>query len=222
MVKNTTLVFLIIISLIIGGLVGYYAKPSTSPSSKVTSEYQTSINMNKQITLYTTMRKLWADHVFWTREYIIAAATDEHNAEAAATRLLKNQEDIGNAIAGYYGNDAGSKLTSLLKEHINIAVEIVPAAKANDQVKLKNAQDRWTQNAIQIADFLAQANPNIPKGDIEDAMKMHLSTTADELTAILKNDYTGSTSRFDTVFDHMMKMSDELSGAIVKQFPEKF
>lgn len=51
------------------------------------------------------------------------------------TRLLKNQDDIGGAVAGFYGRDAGDKLTGLLKQHIMIAVDLIAAAKANDQAR---------------------------------------------------------------------------------------
>jgi hypothetical protein len=81
------------------------------------------------------MRKLWSDHVIWTREYIVAAIGGSPDANAAATRLLKNQDDIGGAVAGFYGKDPGDKLTGLLKQHIMIAVDLIAAAKANDQVK---------------------------------------------------------------------------------------
>ncbi|PYR41135.1 MAG: glycosyltransferase, partial [Acidobacteria bacterium] len=43
------------------------------------------------------MRKLWTDHVVWTRDYIVAAVGDQPDAQAAATRLMKNQDDIGGA-----------------------------------------------------------------------------------------------------------------------------
>jgi len=49
------------------------------------------------------LRKLWSDHVIWTRQYIVAAVAGTPDADAAAGRLLKNQEDIGAAIATYYG-----------------------------------------------------------------------------------------------------------------------
>src|SRR5262245_48397917 len=61
------------------------------------------------------MRKLWTDHVVWTRNYIIAAVDDKPDAKAAADRLMKNQDDIGAAVAKFYGVDAGNKLTALLK-----------------------------------------------------------------------------------------------------------
>ena len=47
------------------------------------------------------MRKLWTDHVVWTRDYIVAAVGDQPDASRGATRLLKNQEDIGSPVAAY-------------------------------------------------------------------------------------------------------------------------
>lgn len=75
------------------------------------------------------MRKLWTDHVVWTRDYIVAALADQPDAQAAANRLMKNQEDIGGAVAKFYGAQAGQQLTTLLKEHISTAVDVVKAAK---------------------------------------------------------------------------------------------
>src|SRR5688572_14190458 len=106
------------------------------------------------------MRKLWADHVIWTREYIVAAVDGSASAEAASTRLLRNQEEIGNAIAPYYGVAAGARLTDLMKQHILIAVDLVAAAKAGDATKQQAADKRWHDNAIEIATFLSDANPH--------------------------------------------------------------
>jgi hypothetical protein len=39
-------------------------------------------------------------------------------------RLLHNQEDLGNIIKPYYGEEAGTKLTALLKEHILTLVKL--------------------------------------------------------------------------------------------------
>src|SRR6266513_4344187 len=104
--------------------------------------------------LHDAMRKLWSDHVFWTRLYIISALAGDASAQTAANRLLRNQEDIGNAIVPYYGAAAGTQLTNLLKQHILIAVDLVTAAKAGDQAKVADADSRWHSNANGIATFL--------------------------------------------------------------------
>jgi hypothetical protein len=173
-------------------------------------------------TLKQDMRKLWTDHVVWTRDYIIAALGDHPGAQASANRLLRNQEDIGSAVAKFYGDAPGKQLTTLLKEHITIAVDVVKAAKAGDKAGLQKADGRWQQNGEQIADFLSKANPHWPRATLAEMMKMHLSTTTNEVVARLNKDWEGDIRAYDAVYDHILKMSDALSDGIVKQFPDKF
>jgi len=172
--------------------------------------------------LHQDMRKLWTDHTVWTRDYIVAAVDDRPDAQAAANRLMKNQEDIGAAVAAYYGQPAGQQLTSLLKEHIAIAVDLIKAAKTADQAGQKQANDKWQQNAVDIATFLSKANPNWPKDVLANMMKMHLATTTEEVIARLKHDWDADVRAYDAVYNHILMMADALSDGIVKQFPEKF
>ena len=67
--------------------------------------------------------RLWADHVIWTREYVVAAIANSPDAQAVAGGLLANQEHIGSAIVPFYGEQAGQALTGLLKQHIMVAVK---------------------------------------------------------------------------------------------------
>jgi hypothetical protein len=176
----------------------------------------------KAARLREDMRKLWSDHVIWTREYIVAAIDGSPDANAAATRLLKNQDDIGGAVAGFYGKDAGDKLTGLLKQHILIAVDLIAAAKANDQAKYTAADGRWKKNGEEIADFLSQANPNWPKATLASMMAAHLATTTKEVVARLNKKWDEDAAAFDEVYTHILNMSDALSDGIIKQFPQKF
>ena len=177
---------------------------------------------SKSAALDEAMRKLWADHVFWTRLYIISAVNGAPDAQAAANRLLANQDAIGNAIVPYYGADAGKKLADLLRQHILIAVDLVAAAKANDQAKQQDADARWHANAADLATFLSGANPNWPRQAVLDMLNQHLALTTQEAVDRLKGDYTNDVTNFDKIFDQAMMMADTLANGIVKQFPAKF
>jgi hypothetical protein len=168
------------------------------------------------------MRKLWSDHVIWTRDYIVAATAGSPDQQAAANRLLKNQDDIGAAVAVYYGKPAGDRLTALLRQHIMIAVDVVDAAKAHDTAKYQAADAKWQQNGDEIAGFLSSANPNWPKATLAEMMKMHLSTTSAEVVARLNAKWDEDVAAFDAVYAHILKMADALSDGIVKQFPARF
>ena len=178
---------------------------------------------SSQTALHDAMRKLWEDHITWTRVFIISAAADLPDKATATERLLQNQVDIGNAIKPFYGEPAGDKLTALLKEHITTAAEVVAAAKANDQAKLADANKRWFANAAQIADFLSGANPkNWPQAEMRAMMHEHLDLTTQEAVARLHGDWAADVKAYDSVHQQILKMADGLTMGIVKQFPEKF
>jgi hypothetical protein len=199
------------------------------------------------------LRKLWSDHVFWTREYIMCAvrgpggvtgvaenlpvgnagrtmasatqgalkALPMSDADAAAARLLRNQDDIGNAIVPYYGEAAGHQLTDLLKQHILIAVELVGAAKAGDTDRFEKEDARWSTNAEDIARFLSNANKHWPMADVSDLLAQHLKLTKDETVAIIAKDYDGAVQRFDDIYNEIIVLADALYDGLVAQFPER-
>src|SRR5918912_3340251 len=107
-----------------------------------------------QLAFHDQMRKLWEDHITWTRNVIISFEADLPDLDAALARLLRNQTDIGNAIKPYYGEAAGDQLTGLLREHILGAAKVLAALKAGDQPALQAALDAWYANAHEIAVFL--------------------------------------------------------------------
>ncbi|WP_445491326.1 glycosyltransferase [Niallia sp. 03133] len=168
------------------------------------------------------LRRLWIDHTVWTRKYIISALAGLDDQEKVLSRLLKNQEDLGNAIKPYYGEKAGTKLTVLLKEHIVLAGKLVDAAKQNNQAEINKYNKEWHRNADDIAKFLSDANPNWKLPVIKDLMYTHLKLVTDEVTGRLQKDWDADILAFDKGEDHIIMMADALADGIIKQFPDKF
>lgn len=176
-----------------------------------------------QVAFHDAMRKLWEDHVTWTRLAIVTFAAGYAGFSATAERLLQNQVDIGDAIKPFYGDAAGAQLTALLHDHITIAVEILQAAKAGDIVAFNEANARWYANANDIADFLSAANPQFWPNDMMRAdMKTHLDQTLAEAAHELKPDYDASVAAYEEAHLHILAMADVLSSGIIGQFPSRF
>ncbi len=202
----------------VAGAIQLAAAASAAPAGMVHG----SATLPPAAALRQDMRALWSDHVFWTRDYIVAAVGDQPDLQAAAARLMKNQEDIGAAVAVYYGPAAGANLTALLKAHISIAADLINAAKAGDKPAQERAGAAWHRNADEIADFLSGANPNWPRAALADMMNMHLSTTTDEVVARLTQNWEADVRAFDAVYRHILNMADALTDGIVAQFPDRF
>jgi hypothetical protein len=176
-----------------------------------------------QVDFHDQMRKLWEDHVTWTRLAIVTFADGSPSFPATAERLLQNQADIGDAIKPYYGDAAGDKLTALLHEHITIAVEILQAAKAGDDAALADARQRWSDNGDDIGNFLGTADPeHWPAADMRAGMASHLEQTFSEAANELSGNYAASVSDYEEAHLHMLDMADTLSNGIMARFPKMF
>jgi hypothetical protein len=169
------------------------------------------------------MRKLWEDHITWTRLAIVSFAGGLPDLSATENRLLRNQTDIAAAIRPYYGAAASAKLRGLLRAHILGAVALLQAAKANDAAALGKAHDSWYANGNDIADFLASANPrHWPRGEMRSMMKSHLDETLKEAVDHLTGRFAADVADYDAIHRTILEMADMLSDGIVAQFPARF
>ncbi|MGD9890795.1 MAG: hypothetical protein AB7R89_05185 [Dehalococcoidia bacterium] len=177
----------------------------------------------RRVAFHDTMRRLWEDHIVWTRMYLVSAIAELPDTQATAERLLRNQTDIGDAIRPYYGDAAGDQLTALLRDHILIAVDLVAAAKAGDTARLAGEQSRWEANADAIGAFLNDTNPrHWPRDEMAAMMRTHLEVTAAEALARLRGDWAADIAAYDAVHEQILRMADMLSSGIIEQFPEHF
>lgn len=196
---------------------------SSTPAEKNTESSE--IIMSNPVAeekLRADMRILWEDHITWTRNVIFCILDDLPGTNQAVTRLLKNQDDIGNAIKPYYGPEAGKKLTELLHVHITTAADLLKATKVDNTMAFDAADKKWNANADEISEFLSKANPNWKLMDMKMMMHDHLKLTLDEAVARKKKNYDDDVKAYELVHEEILKMSDMLSNGIIKQFPAIF
>ena len=178
---------------------------------------------NKAVAFREDMRKVWEDHITWTRLAIISLEGGTPDTDATVARLLRNQADIGKAVEPFYGKAAANRLTQLLRGHILIAADVIAAAKAGDSAKLADAQARWLANADEIAAVLHSVNPRYwPLRTIKAEMHMHLKLTTEEAVARLHGDWNHDVAAYDKVHLHILHMADLLADGLIRQFPMRF
>ena len=174
------------------------------------------------VDLRINQRKLWQDHVLWTRSFIVSNIAELEDKDKVLERLLRNQDEIGASIKPYYGEEASNKLASLLREHISLAGQVVDAAKSSNKEDLDKYNKLWYENADQIVNALSSLNPKWSKKELKDFMYKHLQFITDQTVARLNKDWKADIDAYDKGQDHMLKFADVISKGIIEQFPDKF
>jgi hypothetical protein len=224
--SKTALAFSVALTLLISlvaALGALAASGGHASHDHATHTHATASISRQELALRNEMRRLWEDHVVWTRMAIVSLTAGSPDTEATVARLLRNQADIGNAVKPFYGNAAGNALTALLRDHILIAADVIAAAKAGHAAELADAQSRWSKNANEIAGLLAKANPRYWKRSaVEHMLAMHLQLTTEEAVARLQGNWAADVAAYDEVHRHALGMADLLATGLVKQFPRRF
>lgn len=163
-------------------------------------------------------RMLWVQHVYWTRMAVMGLVHDLPDAELIIQRLLRNPADFANALRVYYGDEAAQEFADLFTEHIALAAELVRYAKEGNMEAVSQTEQRWFDNAAQIADLLARINPNWSSEDWTAMLNEHLELLRDNSIDMLEGNYEASINGFDDIEAQAMEMADMMSEGIVMQF----
>ena len=177
----------------------------------------------KRLKFSNNMRKLWTDHVWWTRNYIISAASDLPDINDILDRLMLNQEHLGTLFGKFYGKKIGQEITGALKEHIQGAGNIIDSVKKGTNDLTPGFIDSWYKNAEMIGNYLFNLNSDHwDKTILIEAMYKHLDDTLSEATHRLNKEYYLDIQDYDKIVDHILVMADIFSQGIINQFPNKF
>ena len=167
------------------------------------------------------MRKLWVSNAIWMREYIVNTIEADFSLDAATQRLARNQEEIGNEFAKFYGAQTGAQITTLLKQHSNLVSQMITAVRARNSDSLRAADQRWVANANEMATVLSKANPNWTYDRTQPLLADALSLTAQQTKARLDRNWNQDVELFDKVLEKQLIVADAFSDGIIKQFPNK-
>jgi hypothetical protein len=175
------------------------------------------------LTTRLALRDLWVEHVFWIRNYAIAnQAANQAQAKAAADQVVDNATKIANSIAPLYGQPAADQLLKLLAGHWGAVKHYSDATVGKDAKGKQAAVTELTGNAKAIAAFLAGANPNLPEATLVTMLSAHGGHHIAQIDELAAHDYAGEARTWTMMRTHILALADALTGALVKQFPDKF
>lgn len=197
----------------------YYA-PFTNGTGGIDDEDMMEDMMAVNDDLDNYIRMLWEQHITWTRIAIMALIHELPETEQILQRLLRNPVDFANVLATFYGEEAAQTFRDLFTAHIQIAAELVQAAKAGNNEAASDADRRWRENAEQIAEFLGSINPYWSVDDWSAMLFEHLDLLSENVANMLAGNYEQSINDYDDIEMQALEMADMMAEGITMQFPD--
>ncbi len=169
------------------------------------------------------LRDLWVEHVFWVRNVAVAkVGGDVASAKVAEEQVVANAKQIAGAIEPFYGKVASDRLFGLLAGHWGAVKAHLDATVAGDAKAGDAAITKAMQNANEIAAFLSQANPHLPKDTLIALLTAHGGHHVAQNQQLKKKQYAEEAKTWEHMRGHMFVIADALGDALAKQFPDKF
>lgn len=175
-----------------------------------------------QVALRIRLRKIWEGQAALTRSYIVSYFSGLLENTAVKNKLIKNQQDLADIIKPYYGDAAKSQLTTLLDDHLTIALKVLQATEGQDTLTINAVKAEWKANADQIALFLGGLNDHWIYEEIRDLLCKHLEFASAQMAARVSQDWETDLNSFNLDREKVLTLSDVLTDGIVNQFPDKF
>ncbi|MCI3923349.1 copper amine oxidase N-terminal domain-containing protein [Paenibacillus sp. TRM 82003] len=141
---------------------------------------------------------------------------------AAAEALGGNTADLSAAIASVYGDEAGEAFRKMWEAHIGFFVDYVVATAGNDEAGRAAALAELDEYRADFSAFLAGANPNLEASALSGGLQMHVGQLVEAFDSYVDGEYETAYDAIREAYGHMFMTADALSGAIVKQFNDKY
>jgi hypothetical protein len=162
-----------------------------------------------------TFRKVFTDHAVYTKFVITDIIEQLPNLSADVERLLKNQEEIGHLASVSIGPTKGTALSDALKEHIQLAGNVITAIKGGDVAAINTASIAFLDNAESVGRFLNSINPDkLPLISTIEAFKTHSQYVIDIANAQKNRNVNDVVSLYDAYYNHMLGISDAICTAL--------
>ncbi|HHU75096.1 MAG TPA: LysM peptidoglycan-binding domain-containing protein [Clostridiales bacterium] len=169
--------------------------------------------------LYDLVRMLWQQHIIWTNLVILSIVHNLPERDLFVQRLLRNATDFANLFGFFYGEEVAQNIENLFTSHITLAADLVQAAMAGDEAAYSDVEQRWYDNAEQMAQYFGEINPDWSEEDWSAMLTEHLDLLRDYVVNMLAQNYEENINLFDDIEMQAMEMADMMSEGISMQFP---
>lgn len=220
---NVMVAVLVIAALFLGGIGGFaIAASKNSDNNAQNASVSQQTPSEGAGDLRVLLNGLQKEHVSLAAAATRAGFDGSRNFDAAAGSLDQNSRDIAGAVGSVYGEEAEEKFYDIWNSHIGFFVDYTVAAKGGDQAGMDEAVENLNGYVEAISTFFSDANPNLPKDAVAQLVGEHVQLLKAAVDNYGAGDLDASYEKEREAREQIGTIADTISGAIVKQNPDKF
>jgi hypothetical protein len=178
---------------------------------------------NKGVDFRVALNNLLQEHLYLATSATgdaLAGNTAEFTPLGAA--LNANGTDLGSAIGGLFGADAGTKFNAIWSAHNADFVEYTTGLASSDKTKQDDGVKQLTTVYIpQFSKFISDAT-GLPLDAVTGLVTEHITTTKAVVDDQAARKQPDAAKADRMAGQHMQKIGDPLAKAIVAKLPAKF
>jgi phosphoglycolate phosphatase-like HAD superfamily hydrolase len=172
--------------------------------------------------LRVALGRLLGEHLVLSAEAMRAALGDAPDADGATRAIGANSVDLAAAIGRLYGDAAGTAFEVVWTRHTDAYIAYIAGVRDDDAEAQQQALAQLHGYHVEIASFLADANPNLDEAAVQELIRQHVEALIGQVDAYAAGDYRRSMTIVRDAYAHMFTVGDALADAIAAQFPGRF
>ncbi|AQQ55269.1 hypothetical protein [Planococcus lenghuensis] len=174
--------------------------------------------------LRATLNRLLTLHLDYQVLTAIKQYENAPDLEAVEMQLEQNAQDIANAIASVYGEEAAAQFLEIFLEQYENTSGFAMAVKEDNQEKIEELKNILLDEfPTELGTFFSNATGGIiPADAAADLIRTHEQDVLDIFYDYINEDYQAAYERFDLAEEHITTLGTTLASGIVTQFPDKF
>jgi hypothetical protein len=180
------------------------------------------VAFSPRTTLRVQLDLLLGEHLVLAAESMRAGLAKTADFAAARQALAGNSADLQDAVAKYYGPEAGQKFGDVWREHVDAYIAFIVAVAANDSSGRTASLNRLHAYHDQIGAFLSSANPYLNAEEVAALIRRHVQALISQVESEVAGDHERTVATIRGAYVQTFEVGDALAMAIARQFPDRF
>ncbi len=168
------------------------------------------------------MKKAWLQKGFWTHILLVSVIEQLKDENEVTKRIMENPLDLESIYSRYYDSTVDVRISELFKQHLDIVKKYIESLVYKNEEEANRLSQQLYSNADDVAYFISAINPYIDQKKLKNMLYEHIDLIKKQIAARIDGDYTSEIAIYDLGEQQAVELANELSNAIIQQFPDKF